>query len=112
MKNTAFIIFMILYSSIGLADPTWSHGKIDIVESFSDRIYVRWNGPNTQACSSEAVVLTAASVGGEKAFDRAFKIALTAAVSGKPIRFKLDGCIGNLQKAEVVQLCANPTCEY
>lgn len=93
--------------------PTWIHGTVDIVESFKDKIYVRWQGRKTQDCAkSDDVVLTLESVGSKEALDRAFKIAMTAAVSGKPIRFLVDGCIGKLQQGKVVQLCANAKCSY
>lgn len=92
--------------------PTWSYGTIDIVESFSDKLYIRWQGPKTQGCATDDVVINANSLGGEAALDRAFKLVTTAAVSGNPIRFRLDGCIGRLQKGTVVQLCAHADCRY
>lgn len=93
--------------------PSWTHGTVDIVESFSDKIYIRWQGKKTQNCAkSDDVAITAESLGGEAALDRAFKLITTAAVSGKPIRFRLDGCIGSLQKATVVQLCVHDDCRY
>ena len=96
-----------------VSSPTWAHGTVDIVESFKDKIYVRWQGSKSQDCAkSDDVALTLESVGSKEALDRAFKIAMTASVSGKPIRFLLDGCIGNLQRGKVVQLCANAECSY
>lgn len=95
------------------SSPSWSEGKIDIVESFTDKIYIRWQGTKTQDCAQiDDVAITAESLGGEVALDRAFKLITTAAVSGNPIRFKLDGCIGGLQKGTVVQLCVHADCRY
>ncbi|MEZ5042901.1 MAG: hypothetical protein R2828_23600 [Saprospiraceae bacterium] len=95
------------------SSPTWSQGIIDVVESFSDKIYIRWQGAKTQDCAqSDDVAVTAESLGGEAALDRAFKLITTAAVSGNPVRFRLDGCIGGLQKGTVVQLCVHADCRY
>ncbi|GAA0856264.1 hypothetical protein [Aliiglaciecola litoralis] len=101
-----------VFSSNFVLAKAWKHGTVNIVESFKDKIYVRWTGANTESCSSNDVTISASSLGNKEALDRAFKIALTASVSGKPIRFLLDGCSGNLQKGTVVQLCANSDCSY
>lgn len=95
------------------SSPTWSQGIIDVVESYSDKIYIRWQGAKTQDCTqSDDVAITAESLGGEIALDRAFKLITTAAVSGNPIRFLLYGCIEGLQKGTVVQLCVHADCRY
>ncbi|MFT4994243.1 MAG: hypothetical protein ACI965_001266 [Paraglaciecola sp.] len=110
------IVIILLTVALGCTNvafaKAWKHGKVNIVESFKDKIYIRWTGPNTESCSSNDVTISAASLGSNAALDRAFKIALTSTVSGKPIRFLLDGCSGNLQKGTVVQLCANSDCSY
>jgi hypothetical protein len=108
---TMLLIFSVISTNVALAK-AWKHGKVNIVESFKDKIYIRWTGPNTESCSSNDVAISATTLGSKDALDRAFKIALTATVSGKPIRFLLDGCSGNLQKGAVVQLCANSDCSY
>ena len=91
--------------------PTWSYGTIDIVESFSDGVYIRWQGSKSQNCAtSDDVAITAESLGGKEALDRAFKLITTAAVSGNPVRIQVDGCVENLQKGTVVQLCVHADC--
>lgn len=113
MIKTCLVTALILSTNVVLAE-AWKHGTVDIVESYSDKIFIRWSGPKTENCTSNstAVVVTAASLGSQEALDRAFKLSLTAAVSGKPIRFRLDGCVGTRQRATVVQLCAKPDCAY
>ncbi|WP_444959810.1 DUF5992 family protein [Microbulbifer sp. VVAC002] len=71
-----------------------------------------WDSPDTQSCTSDDVYFSETSLGNAEAVERAFSIALTATVSGKPIRFYLDGCEGSLQKATAVQLCATDDCSY
>ena len=111
MKKLIFTALLILFTRTVFA-ASWAYGTIDIVESYSDKILIRWDGPKTENCASNAVVVTALSLGSKDALDRAFKLSLTSAVSGKPIRFKLEGCNSNYQKAVVVQLCAKSKCPY
>lgn len=113
-KKTIVITLLayLIFNTTLVSAQSWEYGTIDIAESFEDKIYIRWNGPNTESCSSDDVVISATSLGSNEALDRGFKIALTAAVSGKPIRFLLDGCSGNLQQGKVVQLCAKFDCSY
>ncbi|WP_445354642.1 hypothetical protein ACJJI5_16225 [Microbulbifer sp. EKSA008] len=114
MKNFAFSLLLMLVTPNVFAEPSWSYGEVDLLESFSDYVVVRWTGPKTQECGSgsHAVRFDADSLGNEAAFNRAVSIAMTAQVSQKPIRFKLDGCIGEKQKATIVQLCTNSDCTY
>ena len=107
-----FFATVLLLSANAISAASWTHAVVDIVESYEDNILIRWNGAKTENCSSNAVKLAVYRFGTEEAFDRAFKLSLTAAVSGKPIRFKLNGCNGNYQNAEVVQLCATQNCTY
>ena len=112
------MIFLIINSSLAFSD-SWSHGKVDIVESYSDYVLVRWDGPNTETCSgSNNVVFDATYLGSEGAFERAFAIALASAASKNPIRFHLDGCGDGdsrkqgAQKAKAVQMCTKDDCSY
>jgi len=104
---------LFLFSMSNCLAASWSHGKIDMVESFSDHVIIRWNGPNTESCgTSNNVRFDANTLGSASAFDRAFSLVLAAAASGKPIRLRLDGCDGARQKATIVQYCSNDTCSY
>ncbi len=95
------------------AGPKWGYGMIDIVESHSNKIYIRWQGTKTQSCAkNDDIALTVESVGGKEALDRAFNIALTALQARKPLRVKMDGCIGTLQRGTIVQICAKSDCSY
>ncbi|WHI52759.1 hypothetical protein P3339_08350 [Microbulbifer sp. MLAF003] len=114
MKKYIFSLLLMLATPNVSAEASWSHGEIDLLESFSDYVVIRWTGPKTQECGSDdhAVRFDSDSLGNEAAFDRAVSIAMSAQVSQKPIRFRLDGCIGTKQKATIVQLCTNSDCTY
>ncbi|MEO9944258.1 DUF5992 family protein [Paraglaciecola sp.] len=94
------------------AASTWSYGNVKIVESYSDYAFIQWNGSNTQSCSKNVVYFSTSTLGSEKAFDRGFSLALTALTTGKPIRFKLNGCYGERLNADVVQICADDDCSH
>jgi hypothetical protein len=118
VMRASLIFLLLINSSLAFAD-SWSHGKIDIVESYSDYILIRWDGPNTENCSdSNNVVIDAASLGSEGAFERAFTLALASAASGNPIRFHLRGCGDGdsrkqgAQEAQSAQMCTKSTCSY
>lgn len=112
------IFFLLINSSLAFSD-SWSHGKVDIIESYSDYVLIRWDGPNTEKCSnSNNVMFDATSLGSESAFKRAFSIALTSAASKNPIRFHLLGCgegdgrKKSAQKAKSIQICIKDDCSY
>jgi len=91
---------------------SWSYGSVQLIQTSSDLIRVRWDGPRTEICgTSNAVGFDSSSLGSEGA-KRALSMVLTAATTGMPIRFHLNGCIGELQKAMDVQLCVKPDCTY
>ena len=111
-------VLFISISSFAYSD-SWSHGKVDIVESYSDYILIRWNGPNTEGCSnSNNVMFDASTLGSLGALDRGFSLALATAASGQPIRCHLSGCgegdgrKRGAQKAKGVQMCTNESCTY
>lgn len=112
------MFFLLINSSLAFSD-SWTHGKVDIVESYSDYALIRWDGLNTEQCSdSNNVVFDATSLGSEGAFERAYATALAAAASRNPIRFHLDGCgegdsrKEGAQKAKAVQMCTKDSCSY
>ncbi len=113
-----FLIFLLVTnSSLAFSGP-WVHGKIDMVESYSDYVLIRWDGPNSEKCSSSNnVVFDASSLGSEGAFERGFSLVLASAASGNNVRFWLLGCgegdsrKEGAQKAKVVQMCTND-CSY
>ena len=114
-----FLLFLLIINSPLAFSDSWSHGKVDIVESYSNYVLIRWDGPDTETCGGgNNVVFNAASLGSEDAFKRAYSIALATGVSGKPIRFHLDGCgdgdgrSQGAQKAKVVQMCTKDSCSY
>ena len=112
MRKYALIILSLLPINFAYAE-SWSYGFIDITESYSNMILIRWNGPNTENCSSSnVVVFDNTSLGDAEALKRAFSIALAAEVSQKPIRFHLNGCIDTRQKAVAVQMCSKQNCSY
>lgn len=114
-----FVTFFLLINSSLAFSSSWSYGKVDIVESYSDYVLIRWDGPNTEECSgSNNVVFDATTLGSEGAFERGFSIALASAASKNPIRFHLSGCgegdgrKEGAQKAKVVQICITSDCSY
>jgi len=92
------------------ADLTWTNGNVNTTESFADQINVRWDGTSTQDCGDNDVAFNIDSLGSEYAVKRGYAATMVAALTGLPIRFKLDGCIGSLQKAKAVLLCGNEGC--
>ena len=108
---SVFMLFSI-FINIPVYAASWTYGQVNITESFPDKVYIRWTGQNTQSCDDNDVVFNEASLGGAEAFERSFSIALTSTVSEKPIRFRLDGCEGKLQRATHVQLCRKIDCSY
>ena len=100
----------------GLSSPvhadSWAFGVVDIVESWPNGVLVQWRGPNAENCQNSTVVFNEDTLGNAAALDRAYRASLTAAVSGKPIRFRLTGCSTRYQSADVVQLCATSNCAY
>jgi len=102
-----------IFSTPIFAGPTWTHGSVDIVESYGSFVRIAWDGENTQGCAYQAVDVTAASLGSEDALDRALKIAMGTALSGNKLRFYLNGCTERgAQSATVVQVCMKPNCEH
>ncbi len=112
MKKLFVVLLCMIPLSIAYAG-SWSFGLVDITESYSNKVLVRWNGPNTENCgSSNVVIFNIDSLGSQEAVNRAFSIALAVTASQKPIRFHLEGCIGATQKATAVQMCSKQDCSY
>ncbi len=102
----------LLLSGVAAAE-SWSHGRVDIIESYKNHVMIRWDGPNTEKCGkSNVVAFSEQSLGDEKAMSRAYSTMLTAAEKGFPVRFHLKGCESYKQKAVAVQLCTTRRCEY
>ena len=113
MKYTKTMIAIIMVSSAQyLWADTWATGKPHKIESFAEKVYVRWDGPNTEECRDRDVSFTVETMGNEGAFDRAYAMALTGYAAGKFIRFHLDGCNAQgLQQGDIIQICDTVTCD-
>ncbi|WOI37705.1 hypothetical protein R1T43_01315 [Alteromonas sp. CI.11.F.A3] len=105
----SFALFLISFSSYSAS---WSYGKITKLESYANSVYVQWDGPNTENCTQQTIIMSATTLGSEAALERSFSIALAAVASNSSALFRLVGCERDRQKAVAVQFCAKDNCAY
>lgn len=109
-KCAAVILAALVLPSTSQAE--WAKGTVNLATTWPDKIYVRWTGSNLGKCKSNTVFFDQKTLGGkEDELTKGLSVAISAAGSGKPVRFQLDGCAGPFQKATGIEACGDKNCK-
>lgn len=107
------LIYLTIFTVLSVnANAAFSTGKVNIVESYANDIFVQWTGPNAESCQRKTLVFNVNTLGNEKAVERAYATVLAAVASGKSLRVQTSGCYNTRQKVVGIQICANDDCSY